>query len=58
VSAIDTLWEYLAVAIGILVVVGGIALGLMRGRRGGRTKDLPPASTGGAPGGRCESSSP
>jgi fused signal recognition particle receptor len=51
VSAIDTLWEYLAVAIGILVVVGGIALGLMRGRRGGRTKDLPPASSGGATGG-------
>ncbi len=50
-SAIDTLWEYLAVAIGILVVVGGIALGLMRGRRGGRTKDLPPASSGGAAGG-------
>ena len=40
-SAIDTLWEYLAVAVGILVVLGGIALGLLRGR-GGRTKDLPP----------------
>ena len=49
-SAIDTLWEYLAVAIGIIVVVGGIALGLMRGR-GGRTKDLPPTPTGGGPGG-------
>jgi len=48
VSAIDTLWEYLAVAIGIIVVFGGIALGLMRSR-GGRTRDLPPAppSTGG-----------
>ncbi len=50
-SAIDTFWEYLAVAVGIIVVVGGIALGLMRGRRGGATKDLPPTSTGGAPGG-------
>ncbi len=40
-SAIDTLWEYLAVAVGIFVVVGGIALGLLRGRSG-RTKDLPP----------------
>ncbi|WP_392542615.1 signal recognition particle-docking protein FtsY [Oryzobacter telluris] len=39
-SAIDTLWEYLAVAVGIIVVVGGIALGLLRGR-GGRSKDLP-----------------
>ena len=35
-SAIDTLWEYLAVAVGILVVVGGIAVGLMRGRGGRR----------------------
>jgi len=51
VSAIDTLWEYLAVALGIIVIVGGIALGLMRGR-GGRGKDLPPAPpTGGAGGG-------
>jgi fused signal recognition particle receptor len=49
VSAIDTLWEYLAVAIGIIVVVGGIALGLMRGRSG-RTKDLPPTTSAGGPG--------
>ncbi|HET7799839.1 MAG TPA: signal recognition particle receptor subunit alpha, partial [Humibacillus xanthopallidus] len=48
-SAIDTLWEYLAVAIGIIVVVGGIALGLMRGRSG-RTKDLPPTTSPGGPG--------
>ena len=48
-SAIDTLWEYLAVAIGIIVVVGGIALGLMRGRSG-RTKDLPPTTSAGGPG--------
>ena len=49
-SAIDTLWEYLAVAIGIIVVVGGIALGLLRGR-GGRAKDLPPTPPSSAPGG-------
>jgi fused signal recognition particle receptor len=49
VSVIDTLWEYLAVAIGIIVVVGGIALGLMRGRSG-RTKDLPPTTSAGGPG--------
>jgi len=53
VSSIDTLWEYLAVAVGILVVVGGIALGLMRGR-GGRTGELPPAPpAGGHPGGHA-----
>ena len=53
-SAIDTLWEYLAVAIGIIVIVGGIALGLMRGR-GGRstTKDLPEAPPTAAPGGHA-----
>ena len=42
-SAIDTLWEYLAVAFGLLVVLGGLAVGLLRGR-GGRTRTLPPAS--------------
>ncbi|MGB7818746.1 MAG: signal recognition particle receptor subunit alpha, partial [Ornithinibacter sp.] len=45
-SAIDTLWEYLAVALGILVIVGGIALGLMRGR-GDRRSDLPPTPPSG-----------
>ena len=50
-SAIDTLWEYLAVAVGIIVVVGGIALGLMRGRSGRAAKDLPPAPPSGASGG-------
>lgn len=39
-SAIDTLPEYLAVAVGILVVVGGLAATLLRGR-GGATKELP-----------------
>ncbi len=53
-SAIDTLWEYLAVAIGIIVIVGGIALGLMRGRGGGSTtKDLPEAPPTAAPGGHA-----
>ena len=42
-SAIDTVWEYLAVAVGLLVVIGGLAVGLMRGR-GGKTKDLPPTT--------------
>ena len=39
---IDQLWEYIAVALGILVVLGGLVFGLLRGR-GGRTKDLPSA---------------
>ena len=51
-SAIDTLWEYLAVAVGILVVVGGVAVGLMRGR-GGRRSDLPETRPGTRPGGRA-----
>jgi fused signal recognition particle receptor len=51
VSAIDTLWEYLAVAVGIIVVVGGIALALLRGRGGGRTRELPPTPPPSAPGG-------
>jgi fused signal recognition particle receptor len=37
---INELWEYIAVAIGILVVLGGALIGLMRGR-GGKTKELP-----------------
>ncbi len=37
---INELWEYIAVAIGILVVLGGAVVGLMRGR-GGKTKELP-----------------
>ena len=49
-SAIDTVWEYLAVALGILVIVGGIALGLLRGR-GGRSTELPPTPPSSAPGG-------
>ena len=44
-SAIDTLWEYLAVAVGILVVLGGLTFGLLRGRAG-RTKDLPAPPSG------------
>ena len=41
-SAIDTFWEFLAVAIGLLVVLGGLAATVLRGR-GGATKDLPRA---------------
>jgi len=39
---IDQLWEYIAVAVGILVILGGVLLGFLRGR-GGRAKDLPTA---------------
>ncbi|HQV90441.1 MAG TPA: signal recognition particle-docking protein FtsY [Phycicoccus sp.] len=42
-SAIDTLWEYVAVAVGLLVILGGLAVGLLRGR-GGKTKELPPSA--------------
>jgi fused signal recognition particle receptor len=37
---IDQLWEWIVIAVGILVVLGGVLLGLMRGR-GGRTKQAP-----------------
>jgi fused signal recognition particle receptor len=39
---IDQLWEWIAIAVGLLVVLGGVLLGLVRGR-GGRTKAAPPA---------------
>ena len=39
---IDQLWEWIAVAVGIVVVLGGVLLGLLRGR-GGRTRQAPPA---------------
>ena len=38
---IDTLTEYIVVGIGLLVLLGGLGLGLLRGR-GGRTTELPP----------------
>ena len=38
---IDTLWEYLAVAAGLIVILGGVLLGLLRSR-GGKTRELPP----------------
>lgn len=38
---IDTLTEYIAVAAGLLLLLGGLAIGLLRGGRGG-TKELPP----------------
>lgn len=37
---IDQLWEYIAVAVGILVILGGVLLGLLRSR-GGRGRNLP-----------------
>ncbi len=47
-SWIDTVWEWVAVIAGILVVGGGLILGLVRGR-GGAAKGLPtpPAGQGG-----------
>jgi fused signal recognition particle receptor len=39
---IDQLWEYIAVAVGILVILGGVLLGLLRGR-GGRDRSAPTA---------------
>lgn len=39
---IDQLWEYIAVAVGILVILGGVLLGLLRSR-GGRGRNLPAA---------------
>ncbi|MBK9475526.1 MAG: signal recognition particle-docking protein FtsY [Tetrasphaera sp.] len=46
---IDTLWEWVAVIVGIVVVGGGLVLGLMRGR-GGRSATLPrTGDTGGIP---------
>ncbi|HCE61199.1 MAG TPA: signal recognition particle-docking protein FtsY, partial [Janibacter terrae] len=38
---IDTLTEYIAVAVGLLVVLGGLIAAFLRGG-GGRTKELPP----------------
>ncbi|WP_068256999.1 signal recognition particle-docking protein FtsY [Janibacter corallicola] len=37
---IDTLIEYIAVAVGLVVILGGLAVGLLRGR-GGKDKELP-----------------
>ncbi|HYN30329.1 MAG TPA: signal recognition particle-docking protein FtsY [Dermatophilaceae bacterium] len=50
-SAIDTVWEYLAVAVGLFVVLGGLALGLLRGRRGRGAEREERRAPGGAPGG-------
>ncbi|WEV78466.1 signal recognition particle-docking protein FtsY [Janibacter cremeus] len=38
---IDTLTEYILVALGLLLLLGGMAVGLLRGR-GGKSKELPP----------------
>jgi fused signal recognition particle receptor len=37
---IDQLWEWIAISVGILVVLGGALLGLVRGR-GGKTRQAP-----------------
>ncbi len=36
-------WEYVVIAVGILLVLGGVTVGLLRGR-GGRSRDLPEPS--------------
>jgi len=44
---IDQLWEWIAIAVGLLVVFGALLVGLVRGR-GGRTRKAPPSGrTGG-----------
>jgi fused signal recognition particle receptor len=44
---IDQLWEWIAIAVGLLVVFGALVVGLVRGR-GGRTRQAPPSDrTGG-----------
>jgi fused signal recognition particle receptor len=40
VSAIDTFWEFFAVAVGLLVILGGLAAALLRWL-GGASKELP-----------------
>ncbi len=42
---IDQLWEWVVIAIGILVVLGGLLVGLMRGR-GGRSRSAPAPGRG------------
>src|SRR6476646_1899016 len=41
---IDQLWEWIAVVVGLLVILGGVLLGLVRGRTG-RTKSAPSPTT-------------
>jgi fused signal recognition particle receptor len=41
---IDQLWEWIAVVVGLLVILGGVLLGLVRGRAG-RTKSAPTPPT-------------
>jgi fused signal recognition particle receptor len=45
VTAIDSLWEYLAIAATILVVLGGLLVALLRGRRGAAPETEAPDST-------------
>ena len=46
---IDQLWEWIVIAVGLLVVLGGVLLGLTRGR-GGRGKSAPAPTRGSAGG--------
>jgi fused signal recognition particle receptor len=50
-TVINELWEWVAVVIGIAVVLGGTLLGLLRGRgRGGPDRSAPPGRTDVLPG--------
>ncbi|KGN36729.1 cell division protein FtsY [Knoellia subterranea KCTC 19937] len=55
----DTFWEFFAIAVGLLVVLGGLAATFLRGR-GGATKELPREQptrpTGSAPSAPAETS--
>lgn len=42
-NAMNSLWVYLAVALGLLLVVGAVVFGLFRGRRS-RSRQLPPSA--------------
>ncbi len=44
-GVIDQLWEQIVLAVGVLIVLGGLTLGLVRGRRSGRTSVPPPPPT-------------
>jgi fused signal recognition particle receptor len=46
---IDQLWEWIVIVVGLLVVLGGVSLGLLRGRGGrGKSAPTPPGGTGGS----------
>ncbi|MBM6400454.1 signal recognition particle-docking protein FtsY [Phycicoccus sonneratiae] len=46
----DSLWVYVGIAVAVLVVVGGVVLGLLRGRGGADERELGAPQVPGAPG--------